>query len=109
MTQAECISCGLSKQTKLSLQSAIEGSSSCIGRTKLDLKLIPEFHYNFVSFVAGFYSLSALVAAFKDEKGKALRNPGSSTGRPTVVILDHCGFWPMFLGCYQLSGEKAPH
>jgi hypothetical protein len=43
----------------------------------------------------GFLLTSALVAGFNDKKEGVARNLGSRTGRPTVVILDHRGFWPM--------------
>src|SRR5260370_38904377 len=49
----------------------------------------------------GFLLTSALVAIFRDERGRALREPWFPYRKATVVILDHCGFRPMFLGCSQ--------
>src|SRR5271166_3858467 len=73
--QAECISSSSSKQTKQSLQSAIQRSGFFSTRSKQALPRIPDYHYS-------------------STESKALR--------PPVVILDHCGFRPMFLGCSQI-------
>src|SRR5258707_15825614 len=57
--------------------------------------------YTSASFVAGFLLTLLWLLSSERKKEGATGNLVPVQERPTVVMLDHCGFRPMFLGCSQ--------